>query len=321
MSISLGRRALLGSLPFAALPARAQEAFPSRPITIVNAYAAGGQTDIATRLTADRLGTAIGQRVVVENRVGGATSIASTLVAQARPDGHTLLAGTSSLAINPTLQPRLTPRDPQAELAPVGMVYRGAFVFHIFPGVPATTLPEFIAYAKANPGQLNYGGVVGTVVHLAMQMLCQRAGIEMTAVPNRGGVEGLLDLQAGRIHCNFQSPVEAMPSLQEGKTRALAISSRERLANLPDVPTVAETLPGFEAVLWMALFAPAGTPAPVIEKLAAALGTVTGSEDYRSRMARIGLTAETGGPSEVQALLAADTVNWRKVITEAGIQN
>jgi tripartite-type tricarboxylate transporter receptor subunit TctC len=320
MQFALRRRALLGSLSLAALPARAQDAFPSHPITIVNAYAAGGQTDIATRLTAERLATAIGQRVVVENRIGGATSIASTAVAQARPDGYTLLAGTSSLAINPTLQPRLTPKDPQTELAPVGMVYRGAFVFHIYPGVPATTLPEFIAYAKANPGKLNYGGVVGTVVHLAMEMLCQRAGIEMTAIPNRGGVEGLLDLQAGRIHCNFQSPVEALPSLQDGKTRALAISSRERLPNLPDVPTVAETLSGFEAVLWMALFAPADTPAPVIEKVAAALNTVTGDREYQQRMARIGLTAESGGPAEVRALLAADTVNWRKVITEAGIR-
>lgn len=315
-----GRRAVFATLPLIALPARAQDAFPSRPITIVNAYAAGGQTDIATRLTADRLTAAIGQRVVVENRVGGATSIASTAVMQARPDGYTLLAGTSSLAINPTLQPRLTPRDPQAELAPVGMVYRGAFVFHIYPGHPARTLSEFIAYAKAHPGELNYGGVVGTVVHLAMEMLCQRAGIQMTAVPNRGGVEGLLDLQAGRIHCNFQSPVEAMPSLQEGRTRALAISSRQRLANLPDVPTVAETLPGFEAVLWMALFAPAGTPEPVVNRVAAALNTVTGDRDYQARMAQIGLAAETGGPADVRALLAADTANWRKVITEAGIR-
>ncbi|PZW43130.1 tripartite-type tricarboxylate transporter receptor subunit TctC [Humitalea rosea] len=320
MPPALGRRAVLATLPLAAVPAWAQDAFPSRPITVVNAYGAGGQTDIATRLTADRLATAIGQRVLVENRVGGATSIASTAVAHARPDGYMLLAGTSSLAINPTLQPRLTPRDPMTELAPVGAVYRGAFVFHIYPGLPARTLPEFIAYAKANPGKLNYGGVVGTVVHLATEMLCQRAGIEMTAVPNRGGVEGLLDLQAGRIHCNFQSPVEAMPSLEDGKTIALAISSRERLPNLPNVPTVAETLPGFEAVLWMALFAPAGTPEPVIDKIAAALGTVTEDPAYKARMAQLGLTAETGGPADVRALLAADTVNWRRVITEAHIQ-
>lgn len=321
MSHQLGRRSALAALSLAALPAsaRAQAAYPSRPITVVNAYGAGGQTDIATRLTADRLGTAIGQRVVVENRVGGATSIASTLVAQARPDGYTLLAGTSSLAINPTLQPSLTPKDPQVELAPVGMVYRGAFVLHVHPGVPARTLAEFIAYAKANPGKLNYGGVVGTVVHLATQMLCQRAGIEMTAVPNRGGVQGLLDLQAGRIHCNFQSPVEAMPSLQEGKTRALAISSRQRLPNLPDVPTVAETLPGFEAVLWMALFAPAGTPAAVIDLVAAALRTVTSDAAYRQRMAEMGLAVEIGGPADVRATLAEDTRAWRKVITEAGI--
>jgi len=319
MHTPLRRRALLGTMPLLAMPAVAQEVFPSRPITIVNAYAAGGQTDIAVRLTADRLSAAIGQRVVVETRVGGATSIASTAVAQARPDGYTLLAGTSSLAINPTLSPRLTPRDPQSELAPVGMVYRGAFVFHIWPGLPVRTLAEFIAHAKANPGKLNYGGVAGTVVHLATEMLCQRAGIEMTAVPNRGGVEGLLDLQAGRIHCNFQSPVEALPSLQEGKTRALAISSRQRLANLPDVPTVAETLPGFEAVLWLALFAPPATPSPVVERIAAALGSVTGSADYQARMAQIGLAAESGGPADVRALLAEDTVNWRRVITEGGI--
>ncbi|WP_426959304.1 Bug family tripartite tricarboxylate transporter substrate binding protein [Muricoccus radiodurans] len=320
MTFHAGRRALLGSLSLAALPAQAQEAFPARPITILNAYAAGGQTDIAVRLTADRLATAIGGRVVVENRVGGATSIASTAVAAARPDGYTLLAGTSSLAINPTLQPRLTPRDPMAELTPVGMVYRGPFVFHVWPGLPARTLPEFIAYAKANPGKLNYGGVVGTVVHLATEMLCQRAGIEMTAVPNRGGVEGLLDLQAGRIHCNFQSPVEALPSLQDGKTRALAISSRQRLPSLPDVATVAETLPGFEAVLWLALFAPPGTPAPVVDRISSALNTVTADPDYQARMTAIGLAAESGGPAEVRTLLAEDTVNWRRVITEANIQ-
>lgn len=320
MPASPGRRAVLAAPLLAALPAVAQETYPSRPVTVVNAYAAGGQTDIATRLTADRLSTALGQRVLVENRVGGATSIASTLVARAQPDGYTLLAGTSSLAINPTLQPKLTPREPTTELAPVGMVYRGAFVFHIWPGLPVRTLPEFIAYAKANPGKLNYGGVVGTVVHLATEMLCQRAGIEMVAVPNRGGVEGLLDLQAGRIHCNFQSPVEALPSLQDGKTIPLAISSRRRLSNLPDVPTVAEFLPGFEAVLWLALFAPAGTPEPVIAKLAAALETVTGNPDYQARMAAIGLAAESGGPAEVRTLLAEDTANWRQVITDAHIQ-
>lgn len=320
MPSRITRRTALAAAPLVAVAgaARADE-FPSRPITLVNAYAAGGQTDIATRLLAERMTGAIGERVVVENRVGGATSIASTAVAQARPDGYTLLAGTSSLAINPTLQPKLTPRDPRAELVPIGMVYRGPFVFHVHPDVPARTLGEFIAYARANPGKLNYGGVVGTVVHLATEMLCQRAGIEMVAVPNRGGVQGLLDLQAGRIHCNFQSPIEAMPSLAEGKTRALAISSRERLAVLPDVPVVADTLPGFEAVLWLGLFAPAGTPEPVIAKIAAALARVTDDPGYRTRMAETGLAVETGGPAELRDLLAADTENWRKVITEAGI--
>ena len=183
---------------------------------------------------------------------------------------------------------------------------------------PENLLDEALVLARRIAGNAPLSVLAGKeTVHLATEMLCQRAGIEMTAVPNRGGVEGLLDLQAGRIHCNFQSPVEALPSLQEGKTRALAISSRQRLANLPDVPTVAETLPSFEAVLWMALFAPASTPAPIIRRVADALRAVTDNGEYQDRMAQMGLSAETGDANQVRTLLAEDTVSWRNVITEA----
>jgi len=324
MNDRITRRALVaGATALPALApawARAQQGFPNRPVTIINGYSAGGQTDLATRMLAEQMTAALGQSVLVENRVGGATAIASTAVAQARPDGYTLLAGTSSLAINPTLQPSLTPREPQKELAPVGMVYRGAFVLHVHPDLPVKTLPEFIAYAKANPGKLNYGsGGSGTVVHLAMEMLRQKAGIDLVHVPYRGGTQTLLDLQSGRIQAVFQSPIEALPSLEAGKTRAIAISSRERLNVLPEVPTLAEFLPGFEAVLWLALFAPAGTPAPVLARLTSAVNRATGEPGFRRRMAEVGLAVETGDAEMLRGLLVADTANWRAVITESKI--
>ena len=329
-----GRRTLLAAaaIGFAApaVPpraARAQagtggaEAFPSRAVAVLSGYAPGGVTDITSRAVAERMARELGQPVVVENRVGGATAVANTAVAQARPDGHTLLMGTSTLAINPALQPSLTPREPMRELAPVGMVFRSAFVLHVHPSVPAQSTTEFIAHCKANPGKVNFGSSgTGAVNHLCQALFAQRAGVDVVHVPFRGGAPALLELRQGRIQAMFQAVQEALPVLREGSTRALAISSAERSPLLPDVPPVADTLPGFDVVFWQGLFAPAGTPGPVLVRLGAALRTATEDAALRARMAEQGVSVQTGDAAALRGLLAQETESWGKLIRESGIK-
>jgi tripartite-type tricarboxylate transporter receptor subunit TctC len=297
------------------------EAFPSRAVSVLSGYAPGGVTDITSRAVAERMGRELGQPVVVENRPGAATAVANTAVAQARPDGHTLLMGTSTLAINPALQPNLTPREPMRELAPVGRVFRSAFVLHVHPSVPARSAAEFIAHCKANPGQVNFGtSGTGAVNHLCQALLAQRAGIQVVHVPFRGGAPALLELRQGRIQAMFQAVQEALPVLRDGATRGLAISSAERSPLLPDVPPVADTLPGFDVVFWQGLFAPAGTPEPVVARIGAALRAATDDPALRARMAEQGVSVQTGDAAALRDLLARETESWGRLIREAGIK-
>jgi tripartite-type tricarboxylate transporter receptor subunit TctC len=315
------RRTALGLLLATPGLAMAQPAWPTRPITLVTGFAPGGLTDVMTRLIASRMSRELGQPIVVDNRAGGATSVASTAVARAAPDGYTLLMGASSLAINPALQPNLTPREPLRELMPIGMGYRSAFVLHVHPGLPARNVAEFIAYAKANPGRISFGSSgTGAVNHLCLELFRLRAGIEVVHVPYRGGAPALIDLRAGRIQAMFAAALEAIPAIREGATRALAVSSATRLPLLPDVPAVAETLPGFDAVFWQGLFAPPGTPEPVIARLAAALRATTEDREVRARMAEQGVAAETGDAAVLRRVLVEDTETWGRLIREAGIQ-
>ncbi|HYF07313.1 MAG TPA: tripartite tricarboxylate transporter substrate binding protein [Acetobacteraceae bacterium] len=320
----MNRRALL-ALSAAALPAprllRAQEAFPARTITVLNGYPPGGVTDTASRVVAQRMERELGQSLVVENRPGGATSLASTQVAQARPDGYTLLMGTSTLAINPALQPSLTPREPMRELAPIGMVFRTAFVLHVHPSLPVNSVAELVAHARANPGRVNFGSSgTGAVNHLCLEMFRQQARIDVTHVPYRGGAPALLDLQAGRIQAMFAAVLEALPSVRDGRTRGLGISSLNRVSVLPDLPPVAETLPGYEGVFWQGLFAPAGTPAPVIARLATALGAATSDPALIARMAEQGVEIVNGDATVLRRTLEEDTVRWGRVVREGNIR-
>lgn len=301
--------------------ARAQDAYPGRAVTVLSGYAPGGVTDIASRAVAERMGRELGQPMVVENRAGAATSVASTAAANARPDGYTLLMGTSTLAINPALQPGLTPREPMRELAPVGMVFRTAFVLHVHPDLPVRSTAELIAWCKANPGRLNFGSSgTGAVNHLSQALFAQRGGIEVTHVPYRGGAPALLDLRAGRIQAMFQAVLEALPSLREGTTRGLAISSAERLDLLPDLPPVAATLPGFDAVFWQGLFAPPATPAPVLARLGTALRAATEDAELRARMAAQGVVLQTGDAAALARTLAEETESWGALIRSANIR-
>jgi tripartite-type tricarboxylate transporter receptor subunit TctC len=304
-----------------ATPAAAQEAYPSRAISVVSGYAPGGVTDVTSRVVAERMARELGVPVVVENRVGAATAVANTHVAQARPDGYTLLMGTSTLAINPALQPSLTPREPMRELTPVGMVFRTAFVLHVHPDVPARSTAEFIAYCRANPGKVNFGSSgTGAVNHLAQALLVSRTGIDVVHVPFRGGAPALIELRAGRIQAMFQAVLEALPLVREGATRALAISSPGRSALLPEVPPVADAVPGFEAVFWQALFAPTGTPDPILRRLGTALAAATDDPALRARMAQQGVDLETGDAAQVTALLARETTLWGELIRTANIR-
>jgi tripartite-type tricarboxylate transporter receptor subunit TctC len=309
------------ALPLLALPALAQEAYPNRSISVVSGYAPGGVTDVVSRAVAARMAQELGATMVVENRVGAATAVGNTHVAQARPDGYTLLMGTSTLAINPALQPNLTPRDPARELAPVGMVFRSPFVLHVHPSLPIHNMAEFLAYARANPGRLNIGSSgTGAVNHLSQALLVARTGVELVHVPFRGGAPGLLELRAGRIQGMFNATQEAQPVVREGATRALGVTSLTRIPTLPDVPPIADTVPGYEAMFWQGLFAPAGTPAPIIARLEAALRVATTDPALVSRMAEQGVEMVSGGADELRALLTRELVSWAEVIRGQNIR-
>jgi tripartite-type tricarboxylate transporter receptor subunit TctC len=309
------------ALPLLALPALAQEAYPNRSISVVSGYAPGGVTDVVSRAVAARMAQELGATMVVENRVGAATAVGNTHVAQARPDGYTLLMGTSTLAINPALQPNLTPRDPARELAPVGMVFRSPFVLHVHPSLPIHNMAEFLAYARANPGRLNIGSSgTGAVNHLSQALLVARTGVELVHVPFRGGAPGLLELRAGRIQGMFNATQEAQPVVREGATRALGVTSRTRIPTLPDVPPIADTVPGYEALFWQGLFAPAGTPPPIMARLEAALRVATTDPALVSRMAEQGVEMVSGGADDLRALLARELVSWAEVIRGQNIR-
>jgi tripartite-type tricarboxylate transporter receptor subunit TctC len=207
------------------------------------------------------------------------------------------------------------------ELAPIGMVFRTAFVLHVHPAVPARSTAEFIAYCRANPGRVNFGSSgTGAVNHLAQALLAARAGIEVVHVPFRGGAPALIELRAGRIQAMFSAVLEALPAVREGATRGLAISSAERNALLPDLPPVAEAVPGFEAVFWQGLFAPAGTPPPILARLGTALGAATGDAALRARMAEQGVDITSGDGAALAALLARETIMWGELIRTANIR-
>jgi tripartite-type tricarboxylate transporter receptor subunit TctC len=309
---------------FSDSPVRAQAAsgaWPARAVTIVEGYPPGGVTDLASRAIAERMTRELGVPVVIDNRPGAATSVAATAVARARPDGYTLVMGTTTLAINPTLQPNLTPKDPGSELDPVGMVFQTPFILHVHPSLPVRTTAELIDYAKANPGKVSFASPgTGAVSHLCLELFKARTGIDILHVPYRGGAPAALDLRQGRVHAMFQAPQEAAPTLREGATRGLSVTAPVRLADYPDLPPIGETLPGFEVFFWQGLFAPSGTPAPVIERAAAALRASTEDPTIRARLAEQGVQLISGDAGVLRQTLAADTARWGSVIREANIR-
>ncbi|MBR0648270.1 tripartite tricarboxylate transporter substrate binding protein [Roseomonas terrae] len=318
------RRALIAAsiaLPAVPRSVAAQEGWPSRAVAVLLGYPPGGVTDFAARAVTERMGRALGQTLVLENRPGAATAVANTAAAQARPDGYTLLMGTSTLAINPALQPTLTPRDPQTALTPIGTVFRTAFVLHVHPSLPVRSTAELIAYAKANPGKLNFGSSgTGAVNHLCLELFRARAGIDVVHVPYRGGPAALLDLRENRIQGMFNAVQEALPAVQAGATRGIAISSKDRAAAVPDLPPIADVLPGFDGVFWQGLFGPAGLPAPIVARAGAALREATTDPDLTTRMAAQGVALVSGDAEALRRMLAEETEMWGRLIREQNIR-
>lgn len=314
----IARRAALGLL---ATPAMAQEAFPSRPISLIVPLPPGGTTDAISRAFAARMAAALGQPVVIDNRPGAGANVAYAHAARVPADGHTVLMGINSLAVNPALRADL-PYAPLRDFAPVSLVARGGFVLAVNPEVPARDVAELVALARARPGALDQASTgAGSLNHLSGALFQRRAGVEFGHVPYRGGTQATADVLAGRVPVIFLAILEALPFVREGRLRALAVTSPTRMAVLPDVPTVAEAgYPGYAVEFWQGLFVPAATPAAAVARLNAAALAAAGDAALVTDMAGRGITIEGSGAEALGALLARETTEWVELVRAAGIR-
>jgi tripartite-type tricarboxylate transporter receptor subunit TctC len=296
--------------------------YPTRSITLVVPYAAGGGNDAMARIVADRMSKSLGQQIVIENRGGAGGTIATRAVAKAAPDGYTLvIGGTGTFAVNPTLYTNVG-YDPRKDFAPVGLIATSALVILVHPAVEANTVSELIALAKKNPGKLNYASAgPGSGIHLATELFVGMAGIKLTHVAYKGSGPALNDLLGGHVQIYFSSLPPAAGMRAEGKVRALAVTGPKRSSIFPDLPTVAEAaLPGYEAVLHYGIAAPAGTPRPIVDKLNAALRTALASEDTKAILTSTGAEALPSTPEEYAADIDREETRWSRIVRELGVK-
>ncbi|GEP05207.1 Bug family tripartite tricarboxylate transporter substrate binding protein [Methylobacterium oxalidis] len=332
MSSGMGRRALLGLLlagaGLAALPpgsgaARAQANFPTRPITLIVPFAAGGSTDVVGRLVAQKMSESLGQQVVVENVVGAGGNVGATRVAKADPDGYTILMGTvATHALNPLILKR-KPYDPVADFAPVSLLAVVPNVLVVNPNLPAKTVPELIAMLKAEPGKYNYASSGNaTPLHLSGELFKSMAGVQMQHIPYRGSGPALNDVVAGQVPIMFDNLPSSSEFIRAGSLRGVAVTTKERAPSFPDMPTIAEAgLPGYETYTWNALFAPAKTPRPVIEALNAASVAALKDPTVVERMKAFSATVVGSTPEALADHVKAEVAKWTPVVKEAGVQS
>ena len=314
-------RALCALLAAFALGAHAQAPYPNHPVRIIVPFPAGGTTDILARAVAQRLTEALGQPFVVDNRPGAAGNIGADLVAKAAPDGYTMLMGTvGTHAINPGLYPKM-PYDHVRDFVPVILVAGVPNVLEINPSIPVNSVQELIAYAKANPGKLNFASSgSGTSIHLSGELFKVMTGVSMAHIPYKGSAPALADLVGGQVQLMFDNLPSSLALIKAGKLKALAVTSTQRSAALPDVPTVAESgLPGFEASSWFGLLAPAGTPKDVVAKVNAEVAKWLATPDAKEKLTAQGAIVATGlTPDDFVRHIAAETTKWQKVVKDSG---
>ncbi|MHB0769548.1 Bug family tripartite tricarboxylate transporter substrate binding protein [Bradyrhizobium sp. 5.13L] len=321
----ISRRATLALAGLAMLlptAGHSQAIYPSKAIHIVVPFAPGGSTDVLARRLGDKLAAAWGQPVVVDNRPGAGGTVGADSVAKSAPDGYTLLAGvTGSNAIAQALYAKL-PYDVIKDFAPLSMMVSAPLVLAVNPDVKANTAAEFLALAKSKPDALSFGSAGnGTSMHLTGEMYKQAAGVSMVHVPYRGSAAMLTDLMSGQIQVTFGDVLVLMPQIQAGKVRALAVTSKTRHPLLPDVPTLDEAgLKGFEALSWQGLFAPAGTPPEVVEKLSAEVNKALQSADIKDYFAAQGFIVQGSTPAAFKAFIASEVQKWTPIVKNSGAQ-
>ena len=311
----------VGAAALPAVPrlARAQ-AYPSRPARIIVGFTAGGATDIQARLMGEWLSERLGQQFIVENKPGASGNIGTELVAKAPADGYTLLQVVTPHAINAALYSNLN-FDFIRDIAPVICIARLAYVVVVNPSVPATTIPEFIAYAKANPGKINYGSAgSGTPQNIACELFKMMTGVNLVHVPYRGGAPAINDLVSGHLQVIFAPVSEAIQQVKAGKLRALAVTTAARLDVLPDVPTVGDFVPGYEASGFGGIGAPRNTPAEIIDRLNKELNAGLVDSNIKARIVELGGTVLGGSPTEFGTIISEATEKWAKVIKFAGVK-
>jgi tripartite-type tricarboxylate transporter receptor subunit TctC len=294
-------------------------AWPDRPIRLIVPFPAGSGTDVPARIIGQKLGELLGQQIVVDNRAGASGAIGSEAIARAAPDGYTIgLITASTHALAPAFNPKL-PYDPIADFAPVSMIGGTPYVLVAYPGLKAQSVRELITLAQAKPGALNYGSAgPASLAHLAGELFASMAGIQLTHVPYKASAQSVTDMISGRLDMQFATIAPMLPNIRTGQLRALAVTGSEPVPVLPDVPTVAAAgVPGYEATLWMALVAPAGTPAPIIERLNREVNAVLRTH-ARDALVAQGLQLEPGTPDIVPARIRTDIEKWRQVIAKAG---
>ena len=317
-------RRLMVLAALAGLLASAQasaQTYPSRPITIVAGYTPGAVSDLAARTVADGLHQEWGQTVIVDNRPGSGSNIAAGLVARAAPDGYTLMVGTDATMTSNVYLYRHTPFDPVKDFVPITNAGANIICLAVNAELPIKTVADVIAYARANPGKLNYGSSgTGSPHHLAGELLHQKAGIDIAHIPYKGGGAAVNDLLGGHIGMAFLSLSAAVPHMNTGKIRIVAVVEKTRYAALPDIPTIGETVPGFEMSSWVAFFAPAGTPPEIVAKLNAAMAKILKADAVKAKLANLGLVVQAGTPAELAETVRDGLKVRGELIKAAGIQ-
>jgi tripartite-type tricarboxylate transporter receptor subunit TctC len=296
------------------------QVYPMKPVRIIAGYPPGGVVDIYARLTGQWLSERLGQPFIIENRAGAGGSIAADSVVRAPPDGYTLLLTSANDAFNPSLYPDLK-YNYVRDIAPIASIALSPQVMEVNPALPATTVPEFIRYAKANPGRINFASAgVGTGQHLCAELFKMMAGVDMVHVPYRGGAPAVSDLIAGQVQVMFDFLPSSIEHIRAGKLRALAMASAKRWQSLPDVPTVGDFLPGFEVGALFGIAAPKNTPTEVVDRLNREINATLTDPRAKARIVELGGEAVTGTPAEFARLIATDAEKWRMVIRVANIK-